>query len=345
MAVRQADASTISTMLGNDSSLQQPPQSHWSMTVRQLRKDKLTLIALCVIGVMVLLSILAGPISSALGVDPNTTNPSNSFAQPYLGPYIQWIIGTDPTTAAVLRGQSDGTLHWLGTDRLGRDQLSRLLYGGQVSLGIAGAAAIVGLILGVTVGTIAGYFGGAVDDTIMWFINTIQSVPTIYLLIIVSAIFRPSPWTLIGFLGLLGWFGTARFMRGNVFKVKELDYTLAARALGAQHWRIMWQHIIPNSIPVIIIVTATRVGNLILVESILSFLGLGVQAPTATWGNMLRRTYNFFFLRDPITGSFEALHLMWPPGLLIFIAILCFYLIGDGLRDALDPILKSRDGK
>ena len=342
MAVQQANASMNLRVLNKDALFRQEPQSHWSMALRQLRKDKLTLFALSTITIMALLAILAGPITTALGVDPNTTNPDNAFAKPYLGPQIRWMLGTDLTTAALLRGKSGGTLHWMGTDRLGRDQLARLLYGGRVSLGIAAAAAILGLVLGVFVGTIAGYFGGVVDDVIIWFINTIQSVPTIYLLIIVSAIFRPNPWTLILFLGLLGWFGTARFMRGNVFKVKELDYTLAARATGASHWRIMLHHIVPNSIPVIIIVTATRVGNLILVESILSFLGLGVQAPTATWGNMLRRTYNFFFLRNPVTGEFEALHLMWPPGLLIFIAILCFYLIGDGLRDALDPILKDK---
>ena len=345
MAVQQASADSAdlgSALTGESTKPRRKPQSAWAMALGELRKDKLTLAATVVIAVISLLAILAGPISTALGVNPDDTNPSNTFGKPYVIPYIEWLIGTDPVTAPQLLGESGGTPHWMGTDRLGRDQLSRLLHGGRVSLGIAGAAGLLGLVLGVLVGTVAGFFGGVVDDIIMWVINTILSVPTIYLLIIVSAIFRPNPLTLVLFLGFLGWFGTARFMRGNVFKVKELDYTLAARALGSPNWRIMAQHVIPNSISVVIIVTATRIGTLILVEAVLSFLGLGVQAPTPTWGNMLRRTYNFFFLRDPLTGEFEALHLMWPPGVLIFISILCFYLIGDGLRDALDPTLRDK---
>ena len=184
--------------------------------------------------------------------------------------------------------------------------------------------------------------GGWVDDLIMWFINTVVSIPGIYLLIIVSAIFKPNASTLILFLGFLGWFGTARFMRGNVFKVKELDYTLAARAIGSPNWRILTQHIIPNSIPIIIVVTAIDVGALILTESVLSFLGLGVQPPTATWGSMLSRTQGYFFTIDPVTGKNIALHLMLSPGILIWVTVLCLYLIGDGLRDALDPTLRDK---
>jgi peptide/nickel transport system permease protein len=150
--------------------------------------------------------------------------------------------------------------------------------------------------------------------------------------------------TLTLFLGFLGWFSTARFMRGNVFKVKELDYTLAARATGATNRRIMFQHIVPNSIAVIIVITAIDIGSLILTESALSFLGLGIQPPTATWGSMLNRASSFVFLRDPQTQELQALHLLFAPGLLITCTVLAFYLIGDGLRDALDPMLKNRGG-
>jgi ABC-type dipeptide/oligopeptide/nickel transport system permease subunit len=129
-------------------------------------------------------------------------------------------------------------------------------------------------------------------------------------------------------------------MRGNVLKVRALDYTLAARAVGARESRIIWQHVIPNCIPVIIIVTAVDVGALILVESILSFLGVGVQPPTPSWGNMLYRANEFVFYRDPITKAFTALHLLFWPGILTTLTVLAFYLIGDGLRDALDPRLK-----
>ncbi|MCB0044567.1 MAG: ABC transporter permease [Caldilineaceae bacterium] len=323
--------------------LRRKPQTYWSMALSSLRHDKLTLTAMAYILLMVIVTASAGPISRTLvGVGPNDTNPENAFQQSYLGPYIQWRLGTDPMTAPLMLGRSGGVPHWLGTDQLGRDQFVRLLYGGRVSLSVAIVAATISLLLGVTVGTIAGYFGGVVDDVIMWFINTVVSIPTIYLLIIVAAIYSPSPLVLTLFLGFLGWFGTARFMRGNVFRVKALDYTLAARALGARNRRIMWSHIVPNSIPVIVVVTAIDVGVLILTESVLSFLGLGIQPPTATWGNMLNRARNFLFLVDPVTGKPQAIHLLIWPGLLITLTVLAFYLIGDGLRDALDPTLKNK---
>ena len=223
-----------------------------------------------------------------------------------------------------------------------RDQMVRLLYGGRVSLAIALTAAAISVMFGVTFGMVAGYFGGFVDDTVMWFLNTMIAIPGIYLLILVTAIFAPNPVTLTLFLGLLGWFGTARFMRGNVFKVRALDYITAARSIGAGNLRIMLNHVVPNSIPVIIVITAIDVGLLILTESALSFLGLGIQPPTASWGSMLSRANNFLFLRDPVTQDYLALHLLIAPGLLITLTVLAFYLIGDGLRDALDPMLKNR---
>lgn len=335
MAVQTA-SQNLASALTDDLPLKRKPQSFGGMAIESIRKDKLTLVSMVVVLLMALAALFAPVITSALGVDPNGTNTDNTFQQPLVIPYLQWVTGSDSQTAAEILGKADGTAHWLGTDKLGRDQLSRLLYGGRVSLGIAFASALLSMILGIGVGAVAGYFGGIVDDVIMWLINTVLSVPLIYLLIIVSAIFKPNPTTLILFLGFSGWFGTARFMRGNVFKVKELDYTLAARSVGSPDWRIMLQHVIPNAIPVIIVVTAIQVGGLILTESVLSFLGLGVQPPTATWGSMLARTRSLFFL-DP-----APLHLMLWPGILISIAVLCFYLIGDGLRDALDPMLKNK---
>ncbi len=323
--------------------IRRPPQTFSSMALQSLRRDKLTLVAIGFILLLGGLALVAAPLTAALvGVGPNVTNTDNTFQKPYVWPYLQWRLGLDALTAPVMLGKSGGVTHWLGTDQLGRDQLARLLYGGRVSLAVALSAAAIALVIGVTVGTLAGYFGGVVDDVIMWFINTVVSIPGIYLLIIVAAIFKPNPLTLTLFLGFLGWFGTARFMRGNVFKVRQLDYTLAARAVGATNLRIMLQHVIPNSIPVIIVITAIDVGGLILVESALSFLGLGIQPPTATWGSMLNRANNFAFLRDPQTYELQALHLLIAPGLLITLTVLCFYLIGDGLRDALDPMLKNK---
>lgn len=340
MTIAQADSPALAA-LAADPKLQRKPRTYWSMALQSLRRDLVTLIAIAFLTIMAVLSLLAPAIAKSIGVGPNDTNPDNAFQQPYLGPYIQWRIGQDPTTAPLMLGKSGGVPHWLGTDQLGRDQFVRLLYGGRVSLGIAFAAAALTLILGVTVGTVAGFFGGVVDDLIMWFINTSVSIPGIYLLIIVTAMFKPNPITLTLFLGLLGWFGTARLIRGNVFKVRALDFVLAARSIGSRNARIMFQHVIPNSLPIIIVNAAIDIGSLILAESALSFLGLGVQPPTATWGSMLNRARNLIFLRDPETGASLALHLLSVPGLLITITVLSLYLIGDGMRDALDPMMKN----
>lgn len=340
MTVAQADSPALAA-LADDSQLHRAPRTYWSMALQTLRRDVVTLVALGFLVIMALLSLLAPVISRGLGVGPNDTNLENAFQQPYLLPYMQWRVGQDLITAPTMLGKSAGIAHWFGTDQLGRDQFVRLLYGGRVSLGIAFAAATLTLLLGVSVGTIAGFFGGVVDDSIMWLINTLISIPGIYLLIIITAIFKPNPITLSLFLGLLGWFGTARLIRGNVFKVRELDFVLAARAVGARNTRLMLHHVIPNALPIIIVNAAIDIGVLILIESALSFLGLGVQPPTATWGSMLNRANNFLFLRDPETEVYLALHLLIGPGLLITLTVLALYLIGDGLRDALDPMMKN----
>ncbi len=342
MAVQQSTAGTLADGGATHEILKRKPQTYWSMARTALSRDKLTLVAIGFIVVIGLLSIFAGPISRALGVDPYATEPANKFQQPYIWPYIEWRLGIDTTTAPTMLYESGGTPHWLGTDQLGRDVLSRLLYGGRISLTIALVAATIAMVVGVLFGTLSGYFGGKVDDIFMWFINTMTSIPDIYLLIIINSIFRPSPLILTLYLGLLGWFGTARFMRGNVLKVRSLDYTLSARAIGATDSRVMRAHIIPNSIPVIIVITFIDVGALILTESILSFLGVGVPPPTPSWGNMLFGANDFLFYRDPVTYQMSALHLLFLPGILTTLTVLAFYLIGDGLRDALDPMLKNK---
>ncbi len=325
-----------------ESFTERKPDSFLQMALRTLRRDRLTIVAMVFVLIVSLLAIFAGTISSILDVDPYQTNPGNAYQKPYIGPYLQWRLGIDSTAAAEILGQSSGQVHWLGTDQLGRDLLSRLIHAGRVSLRIALVAAIISLVLGVVAGALAGYFGGVVDDVIMWVINTITSIPTIYLLIIVNSIFSPTTLTLTLFLGLFGWFGTARFMRGSVFRVRELDYTQAARAIGARRRRIMLQHIIPNTIPLIIVLTFADISGLMVSESILSFLGLGVQPPDPSWGNMLNRANSFIFQRDPETGSLQGLHLLLAPGILTTLTVLAFTLIGDGLRDALDPTLKNK---
>ena len=323
--------------------MERKARSYWSTALATLRRDRLTVLALVFVVLISLASYGANLITATLGVDATTTNPANAYQRPYVWPYIQWRLGLDATAAPLMLGKSGGVVHWLGTDQLGRDLLARLLYGGRVSLSIGLVAAATSMVFGVLVGAVAGYFGSRVDDTIMWVINTMTTIPLIYILIIVNnAIFRPSPTVLTLFFGLLGWFEIARFMRGQVFKVRSLDYTLAARAVGVSNWRILMSHIIPNCIPLIIVLTAINVGALILSESILSSLGLGVQPPTASWGNMLDRAQGFLSLREPGTHRLMALHLILLPGILTTLTVLAFALIGDGMRDALDPTLKSR---
>ena len=220
----------------------------------------------------------------------------------------------------------------LGSDEIGRSQVVRLLYGGRVSLAVGFLAGLVTLTIGVTVGLIAGYFRGRVDDLITWFITTLNSIPTIYLLIIFAGLFSPSPQTLIFVLGILIWPGVANFVRGQTFALREREFVTAARTVGATPARIMGKHILPNVMPLVIILAAIDIGVIILIESALSYLGLGITPPTPSWGNMLTNAAAYFV---------RAWWLVVSPGVMIFLTVLALYLLGDGLRDALDPRLKG----
>jgi peptide/nickel transport system permease protein len=283
------------------------PLSFGKIAIRRLRRDKLTLSALGVVVFLSLVSIFSSQINEFIvHWDPNATDVLSTFARP-------------------------SSEHLLGTDHLGRDQLARLVYGGRISLSIGYSGALIAMTVGIGIGLTAGYFGGWVDDAIVWFVNTVQSIPALFLLLLVVSIFEPSAFWLTVILGFLGWTGVSRLVRGEVFSVRERDYVIAARALGASKISIMFRHILPNIIPIVIIIAARDVGLLILAESVLSFIGVGVQPPTATWGNMLSRAQSYFILGP---------HLVIFPGLLITVTVLCLYLLGDGLRDALDPRLK-----
>jgi peptide/nickel transport system permease protein len=230
------------------------------------------------------------------------------------------------TADAFLPPSDEG--HLLGTDHLGRDHLLRLLYGGRVSLAIAYLSSIMIVTIGVILGLLAGFYGGWVDDVFAWAINTLASIPPLFLYLVISALWQPSVEWLIVILALLGWVGTSRLVRGEVLTLKERDYVLAARALGASNRRLLLNHIFPNLMSIVIVTGTIIAGNLILVESGLSYLGVGVQPPTPTWGNMLTDSRTYFV---------QGVHLVVWPGALILVTVMCFYLVGDGLRDALDP--------
>ncbi len=282
------------------------------LAFRRLMRDYLSLIAIGIVVLLALLSFFAPPITRALDIS-HTNVDDEAFLK----------IGTPG--------------HILGTDDLGRDQLARLLYGGRISLTIATSAAIGSLVIGISIGVIAGFYQGGslaiVDDFLMWFVTTLNSIPTLFLLLIVASVLRArdmgdSVMTLILILTFLGWTGTMRLVRGETLAKREFEYTIAARSIGASNWRIMFVHILPNIFSLIVVTLAIDIGTLILVESALSYLGLGVTPPTPSWGNMLNNAQSFFD-RGP--------HLVFLPGLLIVITVLCLYIIGDGLRDAFDP--------
>lgn len=303
-----ADRDPRASILQLNGEEEAPAESLFMLAMRRLRRDYLTLLAF---GILVLLtgaSLAAPVISDFLDVSYRRTDLENTF----------------------LKFGENG--HILGTDDLGRDQLSRLLYGGQVSLGIALSAGVLSLLIGTTLGVIAGYYqGGAlsfIDDLLMWFIITLNSIPTFFLLLVIAAMLSPTVSTLILILAFLSWTGTMRLVRGETLSQRGREYIIAAHAMGAGPLRIMFMHILPNIFSVIVINLATDIGTLILVESALSYLQLGVRPPTPSWGNMLTNAQTFF-TKGP--------HLVVCPGVLIVITVLCLFLIGDGVRDAFDP--------
>ncbi len=257
------------------------------------------------------------------------------FVLSYGAPLIaRTILHTDPTSQDILNSLTPwfSPGHLLGTDELGRDVLTRTLYAGQVSLGIGFIVAFVSLFLGVTLGLIAGFYGGWIDDGINALLQIIRGIPTLFLLITLSVLFRPDPVTLALFFGILGWTENCRLVRGMVFSVRQRDYVDAARVLGVPDRRILVRHILPNVSSIVLVVAGFEVAGAIIGESGLSFLGLGVQPPTASWGNMLSGAL------DNIT---RAPWLVIAPGLFIFFTVLCIFLFADGLRDALDPRLEE----
>lgn len=277
----------------------------WSDAAAYILRDKLTLTALIVLFMMTAACFLVPPyVENALGIDPNRTRVPDRFLAP---------------------GERGYTL---GTDQLGRDQLIRLLYGGRISLAIAFSASAISLVIGVTFGLLAGYYRGRVDDAIIWLINTLNAIPIIFLLLVASSLWNPSPQLLVVILAALGWIPSARLVRGEALSLRERDYMVAAQALGAGPIRLLMSHFVPNVLPTAIVYLSINAGTLILLESALSYLGVGVQPPAPSWGNMLTEARAFF-----VRGT----HLIVPPGLCIAVTVLCFYLIGDGLRDALDP--------
>jgi len=233
-----------------------------------------------------------------------------------------------------MRDKPPSMEHWMGTDRQGRDVFSRLIKGGQVSLAAGFVAVVIVMAIGITLGAAAGFFGGWVDQAVMRSTDVLLAIPLILLLITAASLFSPSLKTTIVVIGVSSWPGTARLVRGQFLALKGQEFVTAARAIGASPGRIMIRHLFPNSLAIIIVQATIWLSYAIILEASLSYLGLGVQIPTPSWGNMLQ------------DGQRELLFGAWWltlfPGLAIFLTVLAFNLMGDGLRDALDPRRRSR---
>lgn len=245
---------------------------------------------------------------------------------PILAPYDPYEIHID----AVLQPPSLG--HPFGTDPLGRDVLSRVIWGARISLWVGFVAVGIAILIGILVGALAGFYRGRIDAVLMRFVDIMLAIPTFFLILAVIAILEPSIWNIMIVIGLTGWMGVARLVRGQFLAIREMDYVTAARALGARDFKLIFGHILPNALSPVYVSAVMGVAGAILTESALSFLGIGVQPPRASWGSIL-------------TAGKDHLEIAWWlsvfPGLAIFVTVLGYNLLGEGLRDALDPRLKG----
>lgn len=217
----------------------------------------------------------------------------------------------------------------LGADPLGRCEMSRLLYGGRVSLSVALAATLLLALVGTSIGVVSGYFGGWVDASLMRVVDVLLSFPFLLVCMAINKIVaKPGIWVLFLVLGFLSWTGLARQVRARTMQLRSLEFVVAARALGASHTRIIVRHVLPNVLSLVIVLCTTLVAEMIIVESVLSYLGVGVVPPTSSWGSMLQES-------DPLMRSVPRLLAI--PGLAITVTVVAFNLLGEGLRDALDP--------
>lgn len=274
---------------------------------RIFRANKVSMTALVILVLIVVFVLSAGLISTYVtGFTPSENHLSAKLTPPMTDGYI------------------------LGSDGNGRDVLTRLAYGGRVSLTIASLAALSLFFIGGVVGLAAGYLGGKTDAVLMRLVDVLLSVPGLPLLILVTTLYQPGPVGLALVLALVGWAGIARLFRGETLSLRGREYVEAARAMGASNPRIVVRHIVPNLLPLLIVYTSLSLPGLMLAETGLSFLGVGVQVPTPSWGNMLGDGQQFF------RTNFS---LVLIPGLMIYITSLSMYLVGNGLRDALDPKL------
>lgn len=286
-------------------------ESPWRLAWRHFRRHRLALSSAGVLAVFVVLALLANVIApyNPNAIDPRNTSVRRGFPQP---PSLE---------------------HPLGTDDFNRDLLSRALHGMQVSLAVGFFAMLITIAVGVTVGALAGYAGGLVDNLFMRLADIFLAIPSFILFLALNALLSASIWNVVFILGLFSWMDVARLVRAEFLSLKERDFVTAARAIGASPWRMIITHLMPNALAPVIVAATLAVPSAILSESALSFLGLGVPPPDASLGNLLQ---------DAKAWMTTAWWLWVTPGVLISLIVLAFNFVGDGLRDSLDPTLYRR---
>lgn len=316
------------TQVETREALKEEYQRPWLDIVKRFLRHRLALGSFIVM-MLIILSVLIGPLLSPF------TQRDQSLKQKNLPPLSTYTIENNITNAdgSIRTPKGEQLTVYTGTDELGRDLLTRLLYAGRVSLYIAFAVTLLSELIGIIIGVISGYFGKGIDAFIMRFVDFLNTLPLLPILLLITTIVKPTINILIAILVFFGWTGGARLMRGQILSLREQEYVSASRALGASNLRIMFRHLVPNALAPNIVNASLALSGVMITEAALSFLGFGVQLPAASWGNMLRDANSAMVLENyPWRAIF--------PGLAIFLCSLCFNFIGDGLRDALDPRAK-----
>jgi len=270
---------------------------------QRIKRNRLAMAGGCVVAALFLLSLLAEVIAP---YNPNSIN--------------AWAVLSPPSWQ-----------HWFGTDELGRDVLSRIIFGARISLKVGFVAVGIAVSIGTVVGLVSGYYSGLVDATLMRFVDIMLCFPAFFLILAVITVREPSIWNIMIVIGLTGWMGVSRLVRAETLSIREMDYILAARCIGCSDFRIIFRHILPNAMSPVLVSASLGVAGAILTESALSFLGIGVLPPTPSWGNIL-------------TSGKDYIEFAWWlslfPGLSILLTVLAYNLLGEGIRDALDPRVK-----